>query len=100
MSMSQVCSGFIYPIHWFTTSCTSKEVYSRSNSISVRREQSFLVIVFNLLLACTQSGEFSIFTSREAAWSSRSVGRKKRGDFSFLVIVTSVFGVFATFLLS
>ena len=39
----------------------------------------------------------SFFTSREAAWSCRSVGRKKEEALAFLVIVTSVFGVFGTF---
>ena len=39
----------------------------------------------------------SIFTSREAAWSWRTVGRKKVGTLAFLVIVTSVFGVFGIF---
>ena len=36
------------------------------------------------------------FTSREAAWSSRTVGprRKKKETLAFLVIVTSVFGIF------
>ena len=86
--------------------CKTLSWFIMAKPFQLRRKKQRLSLfaISSCGLGCPKFSGFLyplFFTSREAAWSCRSVGRTKRrrrSHFCFLVIVTSVAGVFGNLL--